>query len=104
MALVHSAARQGRIAQGPLEARSRREVFRHTCAVVLDRAPRWGDEGAVIVVTNPLLTRADVQSAFDEISEKYRVAGIGLRFDQQDGGPLQAIFEPTGRADPHRAF
>jgi hypothetical protein len=63
--------------------------------VVLDMAPSWGDEGAVIVVTSPLLTRADVQSAFDQISEKYHVAGIDLRFDQQDEGPLQAIFEPS---------
>jgi hypothetical protein len=66
--------------------------------VVFALAQRWGDEGAAIVVTSPLLTRADVQSAFDEISEKYHVAGIDLRFDEQDGEPLQAIF---GRIRPH---
>jgi hypothetical protein len=93
--LMHSASQQDSIGQEPLEARSRREIFRHTCAVLLDMAPSWGDEGAVIVVTSPLLTRADVQSAFDQISEKYHVAGIDLRFDQQDEGALQAIFEPS---------
>lgn len=109
MVLVDSASKQGRIDHELLEARSRPEIFRHICAVVFDVAPRWGtegdgfDEGAAIVVTSPLLTRADVQSLFDEISEKFHVAGIDLRFDQQDGGPLQAIFEPIDRAGPHRA-
>jgi hypothetical protein len=49
-----------------------------------------------------LITRADVQSAFDEISEQYHVAGIELRFDQQNGGPLQAIFEPIDRRNTSR--
>ena len=97
MVLVRSTSRQARIAAEPLEARSRREIFRHTCAVVFDLAPTWGDEGAAMVVKNPLLTRADIQSAFDQISEKYHVAGITLRFDEQDGGRLQAIFEPIDR-------
>jgi hypothetical protein len=107
MVLAHSAPRQGRIGHEPLEARSRREIFRHICAVVFDVAPRWGDaidEGAAIVVTSPLLSRADVQSVFDEISEKYHVAGIALRFDEQDGRPPQAIFEPIDRTDPHRTL
>jgi hypothetical protein len=86
----------------PLEVRSPRELFRQTSAVVFDLAPRWGavDDSAAIVVTSPLLTRADVQSAFDEISEKYHVAGITLRFNQQDGGPLKAIFEPSNPGRP----
>ena len=73
------------------------------CAVVFDLAPRWGDKGAAIVVRSSLLTRAAVQSVFDEISEKYHVAGIGLRFDQRDGRPLHAIFEPLGRTNSHGA-
>ena len=104
---MHSALKQGRIGHEPLEARSRREIFRHIYAVVFDLAPRWGDaicEGAAIMVTSPLPTPADVQSAFDEISEKFHVAGIDLRFDEQDGGSLHAIFEPIDRTDPHRAL
>jgi len=104
MVLAYSAPKQGRIGHEPLEARSRREIFRHICAVVFDVAPRWGDaidEGAAIVVTSPLLTRADVQSVFDEISEKYHVAGIALRFDEQDGRPLQAIFDRGWAAVQH---
>lgn len=107
MMLAHSAPRQGRIGDEPLEARSRREIFRHICAVVFEVAPRWGDaidEGAAIAVTSPLLTRADVQSVFDEISEKHHVAGVALRFDEQYGRPLQAIFEPIDRTDPHRTL
>jgi hypothetical protein len=111
MVLTHSASKQGRIGHQPLEARSRREIFRHICAVVFDVAARWGDrwgdaidEDAAIVVTSPLLTRADVQSVFDEISEKYHVGGIALRFDEQDGRPLQAIFEPIDRIDPDRTL
>jgi hypothetical protein len=107
MMRTHSASKQGSIGHEPLKARSRREIFRHICAVVFDVAPRWGDAidaGAAIVVTSSPLTRADVQSAFDEISEQYHVAGIDLRFDQQNGGPLQAIFEPIDRSDPHRAL
>ncbi len=97
MVLVHPASKQTRSGRVPLEARSRPEIFRQTCAVVFDLAPRWGyegDEGAVLVLTSPLLTRADVQSAFDAISDEYHVAGIDLRFDVQADGSLQAIFEP----------
>ena len=97
MVLVRSTPRQARIGSEPLEARSQHEIFRHTCAVVFGLASAWGDEGAAMVVTNPLLTRADIQSAFDQISEQYHVAGITLRFDEQDDGRLQAIFEPIDR-------
>ena len=107
MMRTHSASKQGSIGHEPLKARSRREIFRHIYAVVFDLAPRWGDaicEGAAIMVTSPLPTPADVQSAFDEISEKFHVAGIDLRFDEQGGGSLHAIFEPIDRTDPHRAL
>jgi hypothetical protein len=99
MVLVHPASQQTQSGRVLLEARSRPEIFRQTCAVVFDLAPRWGDEldeRAVIVLTSPLLTRADVQSAFDAISDEYHVAGIDVRFDEQDDGSLQAIFEPFG--------
>jgi hypothetical protein len=106
MMVVHSASQQGSIGHESLEARSRQEIFRQICAVVFDVAPRWrwSDGDAAIVVTSPLLTRADVQSAFDEISEKYHVAGIGLRFEEQAGGPLRAIFEPIDRTFSPRAL
>ena len=95
MVLVRSAAKQGRIGPKLLEARSRPEIFRHTCAVVFGLAPRWGDDGGVTVVISSPLTRADVEAVFDEISEEHHVAGIALRFDEQPGGHLRAIFEPT---------
>ena len=69
-------------------------LLRQTCAVVLDPAPTWSDEGAaIVVVADPRLTRADVLSAFDEITEKFHVTGIDLRVDERDGG-LRAIFKP----------
>ena len=75
-------------------ARSRHELLRQTCAVVLDPAPTWSDEGAaIVVVAGPRLTRADVLSAFDEITEKFHVTGIDLRVDEREGR-LRAIFEP----------
>lgn len=77
---------------GPLEAGSRQEIFRETSAVVFKVAWTLGDESATIALTNPRLTRADVQSVFDEISEKHHVAGIDLRFDEQVGGGLRAIY------------
>ena len=80
------------------EARSRREIFRRTCAVVLDSAQTWGDEGVAIVAMSPTLTRADVRSAFDQISEKFCVTGIDLRFDEHESGRLQAVFEANGRS------
>ena len=79
------------------EARSRREVILRTCAVVLDLAQTWGDDGAAVVVMHPLLTRADVQSAFDEVSEKFRVGGIDLCFAEHESGRLQAIFQAHSR-------
>jgi len=82
-----------------LEAPSPREIFRRTRTAVFDAAPRCGEKRAAIVVTSPLLTRADVRVAFEEITEKYRLAGINLRFDEQCDGSLQAIFEPI---DPAR--
>ncbi len=80
------------------EARSRREVILRTCAVVLDLAQTWGDDGAAVVVMHPLLTRADVQSAFDEVSEKFRVSGIDLCFGEHESGRLQAIFQAQSRS------
>lgn len=76
------------------EARTRQELFRLTSSVVHDGAPTWGDRHTGFVVANPLLTRADVQSVFDEISEKHNVAGIALRFEKRPDERLQAIFEP----------
>jgi hypothetical protein len=102
VANVQLPLKQGNIGQEPLAARSRREIFRHISAVVLDVAPTWGDEDTAIVATSPLVTRADIQSVFDEITEKYHVAGINLRFDVQAGCPLRAILEPAGRADPQQ--
>ena len=86
------------IQSGLLEAGARQEVFRRTCAVVLDLAQTWGDEGLAIMVLSPPLTRADVQSAFDEISEKFSVAGIELRFGEHESGCPQAVFEAHGRS------
>jgi hypothetical protein len=80
-----------------LVARSHQEVFKCVHTVVLDIAPTWADEGATVAVTGPLLTRAEVQSAFDQISEKYHVSGIDLCFSEEDGGRLQAIVRPSRR-------
>ena len=54
--------------------------------------------GAAVVVMHSLLTRADVQSAFDEISEKFRVGGIDLCFGEHESGRLQAIFQAQSRS------
>jgi hypothetical protein len=93
MVVVNSASKQVRSSHQPLEARSRRELFRHTSAVVFELAPAWDVDGAAIVVTHHPLTRADVQRAFDEISQKHHVEGIALRFEEHAGEPLHATFE-----------
>jgi hypothetical protein len=80
------------------EARSRRQVILRTCVVVLDLAQTWGDEGAAVVVMHPPLTRADVQSAFREVSEKFCVGGIDLCFDEHESGRLRAIFRVQNRS------
>jgi hypothetical protein len=80
------------------EARSRREVILRTWVVVRDLAQTWGDEGAAVVVMRPPLTRADVQSAFREVSEKFCVGGIDLCFDEQESGRLRAIFRAHSRS------
>lgn len=102
MVHAHSASKRVSSRHESIEARSRQEIFRHIRAVVLDVAPGWGDDGAAIVVTSPPLTRADVQSAFDEISEKYHVGGIDLHFDEEAGGPLKAVFGPIDRSNAGR--
>ncbi len=94
MAVGYSKPKQSRSACQVLEAREREELFRHTCAVVLRLGPTWKHEGtAIIVVKDPALTRADVKAMFGAICEQYRVGGIGLRFREEDGEPLHAIFE-----------
>ena len=80
------------------EARARREVILRTCVVVLDLAQTWGDEGTAVVVMHPPLTRADVRSAFDEVSEKFRVGGIDLCFEEHESGPRRAIFRAHSRS------
>ena len=47
-----------------------------------------------MVVKDPRLTRVDVRAVFDEVSEKFRVTGIRLRFDEQKDEGIRAIFEP----------
>jgi hypothetical protein len=89
MSLVRSVPRQGSPVGRLLRARSRRELFQNICTVVFEMAPRWdGEGGARIVLSDPLLIRADVETAFDVISEKYNVEGIRLEFREQAGGDL----------------
>ena len=88
----------GPIEAGRSEARSRREAILCTCAVVLDLGHTWGDEGAVELVMHPPLTPADVQSAFDEVSEKFGVGGIDLCFEEHESGPRRAIFRAHSRS------
>ena len=83
---------------GRSEARARREVILRTCVVVLELAETWGDEGAVELVMRPPLTRADVRSAFDEVSEKFRVGGIDLCFEEHESAPRRAIFRAHTRS------
>jgi hypothetical protein len=83
-----------------LYARTRQDLVERICTVVLDIAPNWCEEDrAVIVITNPRLSRADVQSVFDMVDEKYHLVGIELRFDQPDGEPLRAIFTQPERKE-----
>ena len=82
------------------ETRSRRDLFRQTCTVLLEVAPGWCEGDATVVIATPPLTGADVQSTFDEVSEKYRVSGVALHLEE-DGGKVRAIFEhsPRRRSD-----
>jgi hypothetical protein len=77
------------------QAQTRQELFHQTCEVIFGLAPTWTDEShAIVVVKDARMTRADVQAVFDEISEKFRVTGIYLRFGEQEDGGIRAIFEP----------
>jgi hypothetical protein len=77
-----------------LVARSRRELLRHLHTIVVDVAPAWrDDESAVILVTDQRLGRAEVEQAYDELDERYRLRGIELHVD----GPevrLRAVCGP----------
>ena len=90
--------RRGTACSVVLAACSRQELLQQIKTVVYEVAPWWGDEdGATIVITSPLLGRADVEAAFDEIDEKCHLDGIGLRVHQQQDGRLRAVLEPTYR-------
>jgi hypothetical protein len=89
-------ARRGSAKSGKLEARSRQELVLCTRTIVRDLAPWWGDEdSATVVIMSPWLGPRDVLMAFDEINERYHVAGIELEFDEQEGEPLRAVFTRT---------
>jgi hypothetical protein len=96
---VQPVAQQGSLRHRPHASRASRERFRHARAVVFDAAPLWGDADRAVVVIDPLLTRSDVQVAFEEIAEKYRISGIELRFDEQPGTGLRVSFVPTDRCN-----
>jgi hypothetical protein len=80
----------------PVIVSSRQELFHQICKIVHEIAPSWRVEdvggSAVIILTNPQLGCTDVQSIFDEIAEKYHVAGIGLHFDKPGGWPVHVTF------------
>ena len=98
---VYAAAKPGRIGGHPLPGRSRRATFQRTREMVFAAARRWDEKSSVTAITGPLLNRADVQAAFDELREKDHIVGIELRFEEPDGGSLQAIFAPTS-IEEHR--
>ena len=81
-----------------LAACSRQELLQQIKTVVYEVAPGWGDEdSATIVITSPLLGRADVEAAFDEIDEKCHLDGIDLRVHQQQDERLRAVLRrPIG--------
>ena len=77
-------------------AHTRAELLRHLRAIVRDLAPAWEEwDRATIEIADRRLTRRDVQSAFDQIEEKYHVDRLTLRFDKRAGEPLHAILEQT---------
>jgi hypothetical protein len=93
----------GLVVAVPREARSRHELFQQTSALVLDIALSSADEepASVRLVVHPPLTRVDVQMVFDEIGEQYHVTGIGIHFDEDEDGRIEAVFTsssppPTG--------
>jgi hypothetical protein len=83
-----------RAGNAPLVARSRRELLRHLHTIVVDVAPAWrDDESAVILVTDRRIGPAEVEHAYDELDERYRLRGIELHVD----GPevrLRAVWRP----------
>jgi hypothetical protein len=82
--MSHPVSELGRRRTGnaPFVARSRRELLRHLQTIVVDVAPGWrDDESVVILVTDQRIGRAEIQNAYDELDEHYRLCGIELRFD-----------------------
>jgi hypothetical protein len=90
--------RRGTAGSVILAACSRQELLQQIKTVAYDVAPRWGDEdSAMIVITSPLLGRADVEAAFDEIDEKCHLDGLDLYVHRQRDECLRAVLEPSGR-------
>ena len=90
--------RRGTAGSVVLAACSRQELLQQIKTVAYDIAPRWSDDdSATIVITSPLLGRADVKSAFDEIDEKCHLDGIDLCIHQQQDEHLRAVLEASGR-------
>jgi hypothetical protein len=90
--------RRGTAGSVVLAAGSRQELLQQIKAVAYDVASRWGDEdSATIVITSPLLGRADVEAAFDEIDEKCHLDGIDLCVHRQQDERLRAVLEPSCR-------
>jgi hypothetical protein len=95
-AVVTNAESRPETGEGQFGARSREELFRCLCRIVLVVAPAWGHGGSAdIEVTGPL-SSADVVGVFAEISEKYHVEGIGLRVVDRDHA-LHAILAAAAR-------
>jgi hypothetical protein len=80
-----SELRRRRARNTPFVARSRRELLRHLHTIIVEVAPGWrDDESAVILVTDARIGRSEVQRAYDELDEKYRLCGVELRFDEPE--------------------
>jgi hypothetical protein len=82
-----------------LEACSRRELLLCTRTVVRDLAPSWtlGDTVAILI-TDTAIGRDDVRLAFDEINERYHVAGVELEFEDGEEKPLRVVFCASAEA------
>jgi len=102
MPLVASGPGRGATVHDRFAARSRRDLLRQIRAVAAVAPLLAGDRSVTVLIECPRLGRDDAESAFDEIHEKLRLAGIGLRVEERESAPVRIALELRARSGSPR--
>jgi hypothetical protein len=102
MPLVASAPGRGATVHDRFAGRSRRDLLRQIRAVVAVAPLLAGDRVVTVAIECPRLGSDDAASAFDEIHEKLRLAGIDLRVEEREGAPVRIALQLRPRSGSPR--